>query len=503
MKTHAYLLILFLSTSLFLGCKDRATDSDTPEIEEVKNRPNILFIVADDMGWYDLGCYGSNFIETPNLDRLAAQGIRFTDGYAAAPLCSPSRASLITGLHPITVNITEHIHGNRPAGPDQKLNTPPISQQLDLEYITTAEALKTKNYVTAHIGKWHLGGGEFLPEHQGFDVNVAGAWNGLPQSFFYPFFPMGEKPEIQNTSEEGDYLTDVLTEKAMEFIEKQRDTAFFLSLNYYSPHVPIEGKDELVEKYRKKRGEDNDGVLPNIHYAAMIESIDQNVGQILTKLDSLGLAENTLIVFTSDNGGLSVEEVPAFAQHTPPTDNGPLRAGKGYLYEGGIREPFIVRWSGTVAPRQTNGTPVIAQDLFATVMDITGIENRQVYGTSLLPMFKGVEPAEVEEPDKTDGPDENAGPTEPVRRGLLWHMPHYSPQRGKPSSAYREGDWKILRFYEEDRYELYNLADDLGEARELSKEKPEKLTEMKKNLNAALNELGAKFPELNRNYTGK
>ena len=498
MSKHILFGILIYS---LISCKDQATKKNSTSAES-NLKPNIVFIVADDMGWYDLGCYGSDFIETPNLDRLAAQGIRFTDGYAAAPLCSPSRASLITGLHPITVNITEHIHGNRPAGPNQKLSTPPISQHLDLEYTTTAEALKTKNYVTAHIGKWHLGGGEFLPEKQGFDVNIAGAWNGLPQSFFYPFFPMGEKPEIQNTSEEGDYLTDVLTDKAMEFIEKQRDTAFFLSLNYYSPHVPIEGKDALVEKYRKKRGNGDASLLPNIHYAAMIESIDQNVGLIMTQLDSLGLAENTLIVFTSDNGGLSVEEVPAFAQHTPPTDNGPLRAGKGYLYEGGIREPFIVRWSGTVPPGQTDATPVIAQDLFATVMDIVGIEGQQVYGTSLLPIFEGVGIAEGEESGKTDGATENADLTEPIERGLLWHMPHYSPQRGKPGSAYREGIWKILGFYEDDNYELYNLADDLGETQNLSEENPEKLEEMKKKLNAALNELGAKYPEPNPDYNG-
>jgi arylsulfatase A-like enzyme len=479
------LIVAIWTVVFFIGCKEQKTDKDTMEVSD--HTPNILVIVTDDMGWFDLGCYGNDFIETPNLDRLAAQGIRFTDGYAAAPLCSPSRASLITGLHPVTVNITEHIHGNRPVGSDKKLSTPPIAQQLDLKYTTTAEALKAKDYVTAHIGKWHLGGGEFLPEHQGFDVNIAGAWNGLPSSFFYPFFPMGEKPEIQNTSEEGDYLTDVLTEKAIQFIEKQRDTIFFLSLNYYSPHVPIEGKEELVEKYRQKRGEANDSVLPDIHYAAMIESIDQNVGRIMAQLDSLDLAENTLVVFTSDNGGLSVEEVPAFAQHTPPTDNGQLRAGTGNLYEGGIREPFIVRWPGSISPGQTDATPVIAQDLFATIMEVTDVTNDPVYGKSLLPIFNG---------------NERSGPTKLTERGLLWHMPHYSPQHGKPSSAYRKGDWKIVRFYEDDRYELYNLTQDLRETRELSKENPERLKEMKRKMNQALNELGAEFPEPNPDYVG-
>lgn len=464
---------------LFFTCKtEKKEENETVDI----TAPNIVLIVADDMGWHDLGCYGNDFIETPNLDRLAAQGIRFTDGYAAAPLCSPSRASLVTGLHPITVNITEHIHGNHPPGPNQKLKTPPVDQQLALEYTTTAEALKEQGYATAHIGKWHLGGGKFSPQHQGFDLNIAGAWNGLPQSFFYPFFPMGQKPEIQEGYGEGDYLTDVLTDKALDYIKEKKDTTFFLNFNFYSPHVPIEGKPELVEKYRQKRGSDDESILPNIHYAAMIESIDQNVGRVMQKLEELGLAENTLIIFTSDNGGLSVQEVPYFAKHTPPTDNGPLRAGKGYLYEGGIREPFIVRWPATVTGGQENTTPVIGQDLFNTFMEVANSQKRTDDGKSLLPLLKG---EKFEE------------------RPLLWHLPHYSPQREEPVSAYREGDWKILHFYEDDSYELYNLADDLGEKKNLAQTEPEKLREMKAKMDSLLKDMGAKFPEPNPNYVGE
>ncbi|WP_165395193.1 sulfatase [Flagellimonas allohymeniacidonis] len=443
--------------------------------------PNIIMIVADDLGWYDLGCYGNDFIETPNLDKLASEGIRFTDAYAAAPLCSPSRASLITGLHPITVNITEHIHGNHPAGPNQKLQTPPIAQQLNLEFETIAEALKEKKYHTAFIGKWHLGGGKFKPDNRGFDLNIAGAWNGLPQSFFYPFFAKGEKPEIQDSSKEGDYLTDVLTNQAIDYITKKKDSTFFMSLNYYSPHVPIEAKDSLVEKYRKKRGVADESLLPNIHYAAMVESIDINVGRILKKLDELEIKENTIVIFTSDNGGLSVREVPAFAKHTPPTDNGMLREGKGYVYEGGIREPLLVRWPLVINEAKLDSTPVVGQDFFNTLMEVASIGKRTSDGVSLVPLFNG---------DTLQN------------RGLLWHLPHYSPQGGKPSTAYREGDWKLIHHYEDKRYELFNLRKDLSESYDLTKEYPEKIEELKKKMDAMLLEMNAKLPEPNPNYQG-
>lgn len=477
--TH-YVAILSLLTVLISGCK--STGKETFQKKSENAKPNIILIVADDMGWYDLGCYGSDFIDTPNLDQLAKDGIRFTDGYAAAPLCSPSRASLVTGLHPISVNITEHIHGNQPAGPNQKLQTPDISQQLDLKYTTIAEALKTKNYATAHVGKWHLGGGKFSPQYQGYDLNIAGAWNGLPKSYFYPFFNEGEKPEIQNDSKEGDYLTDVLTSKAIDFITKEKDSTFFLSLNFYAPHVPIEGKEELVEKYRKKRGNDDESILPNIHYAAMVESIDINVGRIIAVLKKLKIDKNTLIVFTSDNGGLSVQEVPAFAKHTPPTDNGFLRAGKGYVYEGGIREPFIVKWPEFIKKGQINNTPVIAQDLFNTFTAVANVDNSTKDGLSLFPIFKGKSLPE---------------------RGLLWHLPHYSPQQGKPSTAFRKGDWKIIHFYEDDSYELYNLKEDAGETKNLNKENTQKLIEMKLAMEKMLKELEAKYPTPNPNYKGK
>ncbi len=474
LKNLSIILMLLLAVS----CGKQ--NNSTPEKNSMDRSPNIIMIVADDLGWYDLSCYGNDFIETPNLDQLAKEGIKFTDAYAAAPLCSPSRASLITGLHPIRVNITEHIHGNRPPGPNQKLKTPPIAQQLNPKFKTIAEVLKAKDYNTAFIGKWHLGGGKFTPDNRGFDVNIAGAWNGLPKSFFYPFFNKGEKPELQNSSKEGDYLTDVLTTKAIEYIEKQKDSSFFLSLNYYSPHVPIEAKADLVEKYKKKRGTDtSESTMPNVHYAAMVESIDQNVGRILTKLKEFGVEENTLVLFTSDNGGLSVREVPAFAKHTPPTDNGMLKEGKGYVYEGGIREPLIIRWPKVIKKVKIDSTPVIAQDFYNTIMDITGIEERTTDGLSLLPVFEG---------DSIS------------HRGLLWHLPHYSPQRGKPATAYREGDWKIIYFYEDDRYELYNLKSDISESNNLTEKSVDKLAELKQKMKDMLQNMDAKFPEPNPDY---
>ncbi|WP_179021784.1 sulfatase [Winogradskyella forsetii] len=475
------ILQLTLISLLVIGCKESTDSKENQEKTVNTERPNIIMIVTDDMGWHDLGTYGNVFIETPNLDGLANTGIKFTNAYAAAPLCSPSRASIMTGLHPISVNITEHIHGNRPSGPNKKLSTPPISQQLDLEFTTLAETLKAKNYKTAFMGKWHLGGGKFEPQHQGFDINIAGSYNGLPSSFFYPFFNPGEKPEIQDSSSEGDYLTDVLTDKALEYITKTKDSTFFLSLNYYSPHVPIEGKDELVQKYIEKRGTDADSILPNVHYAAMIESIDQNVGRILKKLEELKLSENTLIIFTSDNGGLSVREVPAFAKHTPPTDNGPLRAGKGYLYEGGIREPLIMNWPAVFKTPKTIDAPVIAQDFYNTITAITKSEAKTADGENLLPLI-----------NDTSIPE----------RGLLWHLPHYSPQHAKPVTAFRYGDYKIIHFYEDDRYELYNLKTDQSESKDLANDEPEKLKSIKEKMEAELKRLGAKFPEPNPIYKG-
>tara|TARA_R110002051_G_scaffold63132_5_gene114958 strand:- start:76343 stop:77836 length:1494 start_codon:yes stop_codon:yes gene_type:complete len=475
LKPSLYLVGLLLIGLLLNSCGEKKIE--TKEIP----LPNIILITTDDLGWYDLASYGNDFIESPNLDKLGKQGIRFTDAYAPAPLCSASRSAIMTGLHPIRTDITEHIHGNPPTKPSQKLTTPPIAQQLDLQFKTIAEALKAKNYKTAFFGKWHLGGGKFTPDHRGFDLNIAGAWNGLPKSFFYPFFNMGQKPELQNSSKEGDYLTDVLTDKTLEYMEQKKDSTFFISLNYYSPHVPIEAKNSLVEKYRNKRGADTlSTTMPNIHYAAMIESIDQNIGRIMEKLEKLQLAENTLVIFTSDNGGLHVPSLKAFIKHTPPTDNGFLREGKGFVYEGGIRVPLIARWPAKIKTSSVDSTIVVGQDFFNTFMDIAGLE-KTTDGASLLPIFEGEKLAE---------------------RGVLWHLPHYNHQGSKPSSAYREGDWKLIYTYEDEQYELFNLKKDISESKNLAEVNPEKLNDLKDKMNARLTALKAKYPTPNPNYNG-
>jgi arylsulfatase A-like enzyme len=467
-KLKTFLVVLAMSSQGF--CQKQ---------HQTKNAlPNIIMIVADDLGWYDLESYGNGFIESPNLTKLGNEGIRFTNAYASAPLCSASRSSLITGLHPIRTNITEHIHGNQPPKPTEKLMTPPISQQLDLHHKTIAEALKTKNYKTAFFGKWHLGGGKFAPHHRGFDVNIAGGYNGLPNSFFYPFFEEGSKPELQTISKEGDYLTDVLTSKAIEYIENQKDSTFFISLNYYAPHVPIEAKKELIEKYRLKRGNDDESIMPNIYYAAMVESIDQNVGRIMQKLDELNLSENTLILFTSDNGGLHVPSLPEFIKHTPPTNNGPLREGKGFVYEGGIREPLIIKWPAKIKKSAVNASVVMGQDFYNTFMDIAALE-QTTDGVSLLPLFEG---------------------KHLKKRGVLWHLPHYNHQGSKPSSAFREGNWKLVYTYEDDHYELFNLKRDISETHNLAQKKTNKLNKLKTKMQSMLKQLKAKFPIPNPNY---
>lgn len=442
-------------------------------------KPNVVFILIDDYGWADVGCYGSKFYKTPNIDKLAAEGARFTDAYAACPVCSPTRASILTGKYPARLQLTDWLPG-RGDKPDQKLATPKIKQQLPLEEITLAEALKGAGYVTGHIGKWHLGGEGFEPQKQGYDVNIAGDHMGSPISYFAPYESAGKAakksiPGLEN-SPTGEYLTDRLTSEAEKFIEANKSKPFFLYLAHYAVHTPLKGKPDVVAKYKS---DGKVGTQTNAIYAAMVESVDDSVGRIMRKLEELKLTENTFVVFTSDNGGLCVIEGP----NTPATINAPLRDGKGYLYEGGIRVPWIIKWPGVIKPGTVVSNVVSSVDFFPTILDVTGTslpQEAKPDGVSLAGLLK-------------DG-------TAPKRDAIYWHYPHYSNQGGKPGGAIREGDWKLIEFYEDGRLELFDVRKDKGESRNLAEEQKTVTIRLQRKLDQWRRDTGAQMMEDNPGY---
>ncbi|MEA2063687.1 MAG: sulfatase, partial [Gemmatimonadota bacterium] len=390
-------------SALGLACGDLALSSARACAETGKDtKLNFVFILIDDMGWADSACYGSTFYQTPNLDKLASQGMRFTDAYAAAPVCSPTRASVMTGKYPARLHLTNFLVG-RFVPENSRILPPDYRLELPLEEVTIPEALKPAGYVSAHIGKWHLGDEPYYPQHQGFDLNVGGSHIGMPRDFFYPEW--GDKPPIDGRH--GEYLTDRLTEEAENFIEKNRDKPFFLHLAHYAVHVPIQAKKDIIKKYQSRLKPGN--VHDNTVYAAMIESVDESVGRVMKKLEDLGIADRTVVIFTSDNGGLSVKE--GDFKHTPATSNAPLRAGKGYLYEGGIREPMIVRWPTEIEPGSVCDVAVTSVDFFPTILEMAGIEpdpGNPVDGVSLVPLLN------------------QTGPLD--REAIFWHYPHFSNQ---------------------------------------------------------------------------
>ena len=386
----------------------------TPSIERstAADRPNIVLILADDLGINDLSCYGREDQATPRLDRLAAEGIRFTSAYCAQPICSPSRAAIMTGKHPARLHITTFLPGRANAR-SQKLLHPQIQMQLPLAEKTLAEYLKEAGYATACIGKWHLGGAGFGPKEQGFDVVHVGKANTPPSA------TEGGKGEYD------------LTAAAEKFIDEHMDGPFFLYLPHNTPHIPLAAKPELIEKHKQSF---------NPTYAAVMETMDDCVGRILDKLDALKLAENTIVIFTSDNGGLHVHEFAG----TPATHNTPYRAGKGFVYEGGLRVPTIIRWPGKIRPAVL-GRPMVNTDWLPTLLAMAG--------------------ASV--PEGLDGIDispELLGRGEPAARTFFWHFPHYNNQGGRPAGAVRDGDWKYIIYYDTGRAELYNLRQDIAEA---------------------------------------
>jgi len=436
----------------FQGCAGGSVND--PRAIETNRKPNFLFILIDDMGFSDLACYGSRFHETPNIDRLAGQGMRFTDAYAACPVCSPTRASILAGQYPARVGITDFIPGHQ--RPWAKLTMPKNRLQLPLESVTIAEVLKKRGYATHYIGKWHLGGGpNFVPQNQGFD-SVA--------------------QRVQNLD---DKQVTGFTDSTIDFIESHADKPFFLYLSHHSVHIPLQAPQKLIEKYTKKP-KPATGVNNPI-YAAMVEHLDDSVGRILKKLDEVTIAERTIVIFFSDNGGL----YQAFGGYSGPrrivTTNAPLRGEKGTLYEGGIRVPLIIRWPGVVKPGTTCSTPVTSVDFYPTFLEIVGGKRPPKHpldGQSILPLLK------------TTGRFK--------RDAIFWHYPHY--HHSTPAGTVRAGDFKLIEFYEDGKLELYNLKDDIAEKKNLARQMPKKAAQLQRKLAAWRKSVGAKMPTPNPDY---
>jgi arylsulfatase A-like enzyme len=455
-------------------------------------KPNFVFILVDDLGWADLGCYGSTFHETPNIDRLAGASMRFTNAYAACPVCSPTRASIMTGKYPARTGVTDWIAGRQvysPGLPCDKLLARDFELEMKLEEVTIAEALKAAGYNTFFAGKWHIGEDSvYWPEYQGFDINKGGWSVGSPRGgYFSPY----ENPRLES-GPEGECLTDRLTDESIRFLEDHATDPFFLYLSFYTVHNPQQGKPELIEKYKQKI--ETEGLNPEAMettdrewikyaaprgrfvervqqghpvYASMIETLDTNVGKLMRKLEELELDKNTIVFFMSDNGGLSTSE-------GSPTSNLPLRGGKGWMYEGGIREPMFIRWPGSGSEGTISEVPVTSTDFYPTILDMAGVEKmpeQHMDGISLAPLLTGEGILD--------------------ERPIFWHYPHYSNQGGKPGAAVRLDDYKLIEFFDPGLVELYNLAEDMGETTNLAEQMPGKVKELLVLLHSWQQEVGA------------
>lgn len=490
MRKTGFVTATPLALMLIQGCREA-------------KKPNIVFILADDLGYTDLGCYGSTFYETPNLDRLAMQGIRFSDSYAACPVSSPTRASIMTGKYPVKTGITDWIPGRQATNsgsPEDKLLALPFNLKLDLEEVTIAEILKNHGYTTMISGKWHLGEDSiYWPESQGFDINAGGFSKGAPilnkkaNGYFSPY----GNPRLKD-GPKGEYLTDRQTDEAIKFIEKNRKKPFFLYLSFYAVHNPMQAKEEQVNKFIAKADSaglsgiepftrDNDWIRPDMSnnykerviqsnpvYAAMIYSMDENIGRVIKKIEELNIETRTIIFFTSDNGGLSTSE-------GSPTCNAPLRAGKGWLYEGGIRVPLIIRYPGKGTPGTIINCPVSSVDFFPTIIEMCGIKEKPlgIDGISFLPLF-----------EKDEMPE----------RPLFWHYPHYSNQGVEPGSAVRLGRYKLIDNFEKGTVELYDLETDISETKDISLSEPDRTKELFKLLDEWRKTNNAKMMIPNENY---
>ena len=452
-------------------------------------KPNLILINVDDLGWKDLGCYGSDVYETPNIDKLAKNGLKFTNAYSACAVCSPTRAAIMTGRYPARLGVTDWIRARfqggkipkdkkNPSGwvgsKNQKVLCPQNALWMELEEVTIAEKLKEDGYATCHIGKWHLGADDWYPEKQGFDENYGGCDYGQPPSYFDPF----KNKRLDGIyglpgKKQGQYLTDRECDEAVMFIKKNRQKKFFLNFANYAVHTPIQAKPSLLDKYKTKI-QSLDTKQKNAAYATMVESVDQAVGRIITILKEEGIFERTLIIFTSDNGGL-----------LGVTNNAPLRSGKGFPYEGGIRVPLIIFWPDFINGGKVIDTPVSSIDFFPTLCSAAGIKNftdKVVDGLNLLPLIKSKNNIK--------------------RQSLFWHFPHY---RGKinPYSIIRNGDWKLIKRYDGKPFELFNLKNDLSEKNDLSQDMPEKVKELNEEIMIWLRKTNAKIPRANPDFVNK
>ena len=432
---------------------------------------NVVLILADDLGWTDIAPFGSDLHETPALDQLARDGMKFTQNYSACTVCSPTRAALMTGKYPARLHITDWIPGSMPDNP--KLLVPDWTKYLPLEETTLAKVFKAAGYATASIGKWHLakvGTNESYPEAHGFDLNIAGTDKPQPSTYYAPY----NIPTLKPDGPEGEYLTDRLGDEAVNFIARSKDKPFFLYLPNFAVHLPLQGRADLTEKYKAKIREGLNH--KNAAYAAMTESMDTAIGKVRAKLAELHLTEKTIVIFTSDNGG-----------RVPTTSNVPLRLGKASAYEGGVRVPLIVYWPGVTKPGSVTDNPVITMDLFPTLAEMAGLP-----ATAARTEIDGVSFASV-----------LRGGTKPTRDTMFWHYPHHQHYQlggAMPYGAIRSGDFKLVEFFNDMHVELYNIREDIGETRDLVTARPELVAQLRTRLHAWRTEVGAQMPTPNPKY---
>ena len=445
------------------------------------SKPNLVFIIVDDLGWKDVGYMGSDFYETPNIDKLSNNSTIFNSAYSASPVCSPTRASIMTGKHHVRVNITDWIPGVDPK--DRYLIGPEDIHQLPIEELTIGEILQSNGYSTMYSGKWHLGSQGFYPENQGFDINKGGFEKGSPMGGYYSPY---KNPRLLDGPED-EYLTDRLTEESISFIkERDKNKPFAVFLSFYNVHTPIQPNLKHIDYYKDKLKTYSDTTTQtdiegdaisvlnqrNPDYASMVHSTDENIGKLISFLKQRNLYDNTLIIFTSDNGGLSTQAKVA------PTSTKPLRAGKGWLYEGGIRIPQLIKYINQ-KQQDLNNVPVVSYDLFTTIVNHLKLDYID---------------------EKKDGIDlSNLSKEKNKRDYILWHFPHYHASLWKPGSAIRNGDWKLLKFYEENKLELYNLKDDLSEQTDLSSKYPLVVKKLSYKMDEMLAEMNGKVPTINQN----